>query len=123
MRQVKFEQLNSELWQQLERVLDDLDLSKRKRQLAGSEHERLPELYRKTCNHYALAQSRHYSPALEGPSCTVWCCADTAVCIVGVVPAFGDCSVLSALNSQDSTAECPLFLACNGPISVTCDAG
>lgn len=65
MRQVKFEQLNGELWQLLERVLDDLDLSKRKQQLTGSEHERLPELYRKVCNHYALARSRHYSPALE----------------------------------------------------------
>jgi uncharacterized membrane protein SpoIIM required for sporulation len=65
MRQLAFEQQHRNDWEQLRHVLDDLDRPKRKRQLTAVETGCLPKLYRAVCNHYALACSRHYSPALE----------------------------------------------------------
>ena len=65
MRQLSFEQQYGAQWGRLRALLDDLDRPRRKRQLSKSELECLPKLYREVCNHYALARSRHYSPALE----------------------------------------------------------
>ncbi len=64
MRQQSFEQQYGDQWQTLKLLLDDLALSRRKSRLSADELEQLPHLYRQVCNHYALARSRHYSPAL-----------------------------------------------------------
>jgi len=61
MRQELFEQRNSQLWQELEGMLKGGDATQRAAELL-----RFPSLYRRVCNHYALARSRHYSPALVG---------------------------------------------------------
>ncbi len=60
MRQELFEQRNGPLWEELKALLDEEP---------GRTHDpaallRFPRLYRRACNHYALARSRHYSPAL-----------------------------------------------------------
>ncbi|WP_428608014.1 stage II sporulation protein M [Sedimenticola sp.] len=65
MRQLDFEKQYRDQWERLRLLLDDLDRSRRKRRQSPSEVESLPLLYRQVCNHYAIARSRHYSPALE----------------------------------------------------------
>lgn len=65
MRQRDFERRHQEAWEQLRGLLDDLERSRRKRRHGRDELARLPPLYRELCNHYAIARSRHYSPALE----------------------------------------------------------
>ncbi len=64
MRQQDFEQRHREAWQALHHLLDELERPRFRRRLSSSEQARLPELYRDLCNHYALARSRRYSPAL-----------------------------------------------------------
>jgi len=59
MKQELFEQKNASLWEELEGLLT-ADTAAR----SSAELLRLPWLYRRVCNHYALARSRHYSPAL-----------------------------------------------------------
>ncbi|AKH20561.1 stage II sporulation protein M [Sedimenticola thiotaurini] len=65
MRQRGFEQQHREQWERMGQLLDDLDRSSRRRQHSAAELDALPGLYREVCNHYAIARSRHYSPALE----------------------------------------------------------
>ena len=65
MRQLGFEQQHRDHWERLRLLLDDLDRARRKRQHTAAELASLPKLYRELCNHYAIARSRHYSPALE----------------------------------------------------------
>jgi uncharacterized membrane protein SpoIIM required for sporulation len=65
MRQLDFERRHRDAWEQLRLLLDDLERSRRKRRHSRAELARLPSLYRELCNHYAIARSRHYSPALE----------------------------------------------------------
>lgn len=65
MRQRDFERCNQDAWEQLRLMLDDLDRPRRKRQQGSAAWAKLPRLYREVCNHYAIARSRHYSPALE----------------------------------------------------------
>ncbi len=65
MRQRDFERQYRERWEQLRLLLDDLERSRRKRRHGPAELAQLPSLYRETCNHYAIARSRQYSPALE----------------------------------------------------------
>lgn len=65
MRQRAFEEQNRQKWERLHALLQDLDRPRRKRQLNALEREAFPALYRSLCNDYALACSRHYSPALE----------------------------------------------------------
>ncbi len=65
MRQLRFERQNRPLWEELKTLLTDLERPARKRSLNGERRARLPWLYRQVCNHYALARSRRYSPALE----------------------------------------------------------
>jgi len=64
MRQQQFERTNAETWDTLRLLLREMETSKRKRGQAGAFFSDLPRLYRQTCNHYALAQARRYSPAL-----------------------------------------------------------
>ncbi len=64
MRQQSFEHQYGDQWQTLKGLLDELALPRRKRRAATDQLEQLPRLYRQVCNHYALARSRHYSPAL-----------------------------------------------------------
>lgn len=65
MRQLGFEQQHRAQWERLRLLLDDLERSRRRRQHRAADLEALPKLYRELCNHYAIARSRHYSPALE----------------------------------------------------------
>jgi len=65
MRQLGFEQQHRDQWERLRLLLDDLDRAQRRRQHTAAEFEAVPKLYRELCNHYAIARSRHYSPALE----------------------------------------------------------
>ena len=65
MRQLRFEEQNGPQWEELKALLDDMDRPERKRSLDAESRARLPRLYRQVCNHYALARSRRYSPALE----------------------------------------------------------
>lgn len=65
MRQLGFEQQHREQWETMRLLLDDLDRPARRRTLSATELDGLPGLYREVCNHYAIARSRHYSPALE----------------------------------------------------------
>jgi len=65
MRQLGFEEQNRPQWDELKVLLGDLERPRRKRSLAVENLGRLPSLYRQVCNHYALARSRRYSPALE----------------------------------------------------------
>lgn len=60
MRQELFEQRNGPLWEELETLLGE-EAGRTQDQAALL---RFPRLYRRVCNHYALARSRHYSPAL-----------------------------------------------------------
>jgi uncharacterized membrane protein SpoIIM required for sporulation len=60
MRQELFEQNNAPLWEELEALLGE----EAARTQDPAALLRFPWLYRRACNHYALARSRHYSPAL-----------------------------------------------------------
>ena len=63
MRQEHFEQQNKELWDEFNEIIKELEkFSLKRAQLKST--QRIPFLYRQICNHYALALSREYSPAL-----------------------------------------------------------
>jgi uncharacterized membrane protein SpoIIM required for sporulation len=65
MRQERFELQNRKLWDEFNETIKEL----KKFSLKKSQPEKvqsLPFLYRQICNHYALALSREYSPALVG---------------------------------------------------------
>lgn len=64
MRQEQFEKENGDFWQALESVIDQLELPKFKRREDKTPNLRFPADYRRLCSHYALARSRHFSPAL-----------------------------------------------------------
>jgi uncharacterized membrane protein SpoIIM required for sporulation len=59
MKQYAFEQKNAELWSKYEALTKDLN--SRKRKLTNLQRYELPSLYRRICQHYAIAQQRHYS--------------------------------------------------------------
>lgn len=61
MKQELFEQRHQSLWNELTEQLDTLEKSRFRRQELPAN---MPELYRQTCNHYALARGRRYSPNL-----------------------------------------------------------
>ena len=64
-RQEQFTQQHERLWQQFEAVLDYQSLPWRhKRSAKQPEAMDLPTTYRQICQHYALANSRMYSPIL-----------------------------------------------------------
>lgn len=66
MHQSQFESHNGSRWDLFEKQLAGLESKKRSSDKKGLDLAGFPESYRKICNHYALAQSRHYSPALVG---------------------------------------------------------
>jgi uncharacterized membrane protein SpoIIM required for sporulation len=59
MKQYAFEQKNAKLWSQYETLIKELD--SRKHKLNSQQRYELPALYRRICQHYAIAQQRHYS--------------------------------------------------------------
>lgn len=64
MNQDAFVKKYQPLWDELEAVLKDLEGAglRHKERHASASH--LPQLYRRICNHYALARRRRYSPTL-----------------------------------------------------------
>jgi uncharacterized membrane protein SpoIIM required for sporulation len=64
MRQQQFEAEHSTFWRDLERLMDDLEHPPFKRRLRASSRLAFPRHFRRLCGHYALARSRHFSPAL-----------------------------------------------------------
>lgn len=66
MKQQQFVDKYQAQWQTLRELLDKLDESRRQRRQSTAELSELPQLYRRICNHYAIARSRRYSPALVG---------------------------------------------------------
>ncbi|MCK5311451.1 MAG: stage II sporulation protein M [Desulfobacteraceae bacterium] len=63
MRQEHFEKQNRKLWNEFNIILKELTKFSPKK-LQSKRALQLPFLYRQICNHYALALSREYSPAL-----------------------------------------------------------
>lgn len=64
-RQEQFTQRHESLWNHFEQVLDYRALSRRKRKNVDIPRDLdLPTAYRQICQHYALANSRMYSPIL-----------------------------------------------------------
>lgn len=63
MNQSQFEQINQDLWHNFQRLLETLE-NKSDGAKADIPPSDLPSHYRQLCNHYGLAQARHYSPAL-----------------------------------------------------------
>lgn len=66
MHQSQFESQNSSRWDLFEKQLTGLEAKKRSKAGKALDLTGFPASYRKICNHYALAESRHYSPALVG---------------------------------------------------------
>lgn len=66
MHQEQFESLYDPLWKQLDRQLLTLESKNSSTDINDQELIVFPARYRRICNHYALAGSRHYSPALVG---------------------------------------------------------
>ncbi|OOZ37058.1 stage II sporulation protein M [Solemya velesiana gill symbiont] len=64
MHQDAFEQHFEPVWSELGDLLDQLERSRFRRKVDAESATALPHLYRKVCNHYAIARSRRYSPAL-----------------------------------------------------------
>lgn len=64
MHQEDFEHRHRGTWQTLEELLNDYDQASRDKPLDKERQAQLPMLYRRVCNHYALARSRRYSPLL-----------------------------------------------------------
>ncbi|MFW6011530.1 MAG: stage II sporulation protein M [Desulfosalsimonas sp.] len=62
MRQEHFEAVNTPLWQRYDEIA--AEIKKRSSNRGPFNAAGFPALYRKICNHYALALSRQYSPAL-----------------------------------------------------------
>ncbi|NKB38684.1 MAG: stage II sporulation protein M [Gammaproteobacteria bacterium] len=59
MKQYAFEQQNAALWSRYETLTKDLNSNKSS--LNALQRYELPALYRRICQHYAIAQQRHYS--------------------------------------------------------------
>lgn len=58
MKQEPFESLYAPTWQAFDALVQDID------KLSPARAYELPDLYRKICNHYAIARARYYSPTL-----------------------------------------------------------
>ncbi len=63
MKQEAFEKKHQPLWDEMAALLETLEQPFYKRRKLPPQPE-LPGFYRQVCNHYALARSRRYSPAL-----------------------------------------------------------
>ncbi len=64
MNQNQFEQSHQESWHQFGRILSELESKQTAKRISGISLAEFPSRYRKICNHYSLAQARHYRPAL-----------------------------------------------------------
>lgn len=64
MNQTRFEQLYEQQWLEFGELLDSLEKGKRKKAETEPDAGAFPARYRRICNQYGLARSRHYSPAL-----------------------------------------------------------
>ena len=64
MRQQQFEHEHGNFWGEMTRLIEDLERPNYKRRLDRTSRLAFPAHYRRLCNHYALARSRHFSPAL-----------------------------------------------------------
>lgn len=64
MNQTRFEQLYGEQWREFSDLLELLEKNDGSGLDSLKEPSRFPAHYRRICNHYGLARSRHYSPAL-----------------------------------------------------------
>lgn len=64
MNQIQFEQLYQDRWQEFSQLLTALESKPGKKTMAAADPAEFPARYRQLCNHYGLAQCRHYSPAL-----------------------------------------------------------
>jgi uncharacterized membrane protein SpoIIM required for sporulation len=64
MNQTNFEQLYREQWQEFSHLLDLLETDQGKGVGSSLEPSLFPAQYRRLCNQYGIARSRHYSPAL-----------------------------------------------------------
>ena len=69
IRQTQFIEKHQDLWQTFEAWLDYQELSRwqknsRKKPMEAPEDIDLPDIYRKICHHFALANSRMYNPVL-----------------------------------------------------------
>lgn len=64
MRQEQFETEHSAFWDELNQLIEDLERPNYKRRLLPDQRCEFPAQYRRLCGHYALARSRHFSPAL-----------------------------------------------------------
>ncbi len=65
MNQNQFEQTHYEQWEEYRLLLEHLENDPQKPPPSTDiSSEEFPARYRKICDHYGLAQSRHYSPAL-----------------------------------------------------------
>lgn len=64
MNQTRFEQLYEKQWIEFEQLLELLERKHSGRQPKPASDTDFPKQYRRICNQYGLARSRHYSPAL-----------------------------------------------------------
>ena len=64
MRQQQFETEQSAFWDEISRLIEDLEKPSYKRRLSRNSRLGFPSQYRRLCSHYALARSRRFSPAL-----------------------------------------------------------
>lgn len=64
MNQNQFEHTYRDHWAQFTRLLDKLESKSNETTLEKVALDKFPIQYRQLCNHYGLAQTRHYSPAL-----------------------------------------------------------
>ena len=64
MKQQKFIERNEALWHEIERLIAHLEKPRRQALDEGDSLARFPALYRRLCQHYAVALKRHYSPHL-----------------------------------------------------------
>jgi uncharacterized membrane protein SpoIIM required for sporulation len=64
MRQQQFENEHGAFWDEMSRLIEDLERPRYKRRLSRSARLEFPAQYRRLCSQYALARSRRFSPAL-----------------------------------------------------------
>ncbi len=64
MNQTRFEELYEGQWLEFSQLLEGLESKNRNPEPGTPDRSELPSRYRRICNHYGLARSRHYSPAL-----------------------------------------------------------
>ncbi len=64
MNQSRFEEKYQEQWERFRQLLNVLESKATDHSQIDQTPEKFPRQYRQLCNHYGLAQARHYSPAI-----------------------------------------------------------